>query len=241
MATESRMVDIPLCSPTAGAKAELPGVPRLRFRDFKFQQRHICVAISIAAGLLFIGVIVGLVLTRTFGRKYVEDAAFLNQDIHWQHTCEPKCSGKFDVPPLLLISLDGFRVEYLTRQLTPAISKILQCGSNATYMYPTFPSKTFPNHLAIVTGLYPESHGIVGSHFMDFNISQEPFTPRTRNPVWFNGEPIWNTAKKHGKKSATFFWPGSEVYINGGRPTFIVNYNSSIAFSKRVDQVKTVK
>lgn len=99
----------------------------------------------------------------------------------------------------------------------------------------------------------PESHGIVGSYFLDFNVSKDPFTPKTTDPAWFNGEPIWNTALKNGKKSATFFWPGSEVIINGllnkqnmflyikkllgGKPTFSVEYNTSIDFSKRVDQV----
>lgn len=76
------------------------------------------------------------------------------------------------MPPLLVISMDGFRADYLSRELTPAVSRILNCGSRADYMYPSYPSKTFPNHFTIVTGLYPETHGIVDNHFVDFDMTE---------------------------------------------------------------------
>ncbi len=54
-------------------------------------------------------------------------------------------------PPLLLISLDGFRADYLYRGHTPVIQKLSECGVHVPYMRPVFPSKTFPNHYAIAT------------------------------------------------------------------------------------------
>uniref|UniRef100_A0A183CEN1 V-SNARE coiled-coil homology domain-containing protein n=1 Tax=Globodera pallida TaxID=36090 RepID=A0A183CEN1_GLOPA len=167
-----------------------------------------------------------------------EDAAFLNKDISWRSSCERKCNAKFDVPPLLLISMDGFRADFLQRGKTEAVSRISQCGATTEYMMPSYPSKTFPNHFTIATGLYPESHGIVDNYFYDEQMPDEKmFARSSRNPAWYIGEPIWNTVAKNGKKSAIFFWPGSEVPIQGIRPTYRYSYNATIPFSKRVDQV----
>ena len=81
--------------------------------------------------------------------------------------------------------------------------------------------KTFPNHYSIVTGLYAESHGIVGNHFFDPEFNEE-YSLGNRNAVsdgkWYGGEPIWITAKKQGRRTACFFWPGSEADIQGMRP-----------------------
>uniref|UniRef100_A0A915CKP6 Uncharacterized protein n=1 Tax=Ditylenchus dipsaci TaxID=166011 RepID=A0A915CKP6_9BILA len=108
-------------------------------------------------------------------------AAFLNQHISWRDKCERKCAGSFDVPPLLLISLDGFRADYLDRELTPAVSRILNCGSQSEYLMPSYPSKTFPNHFTIVTGLYPESHGIVDNYFMDLTMEEQYFSRKSKD------------------------------------------------------------
>ncbi|KAI1702946.1 type I phosphodiesterase / nucleotide pyrophosphatase domain-containing protein [Ditylenchus destructor] len=177
-----------------------------------------------------------LVIVTVKRSRQVEDAAFLNQHISWRDKCERKCAGNFDVPPLLLISMDGFRADYLNRELTPAVSRILNCGSRADYMMPSYPSKTFPNHYSIVTGLFPESHGIVDNYFMDTEMEGKYFSRQMINGNWYKGEPIWNTVAKNGKKSATFFWPGSEVPIQGIQPTYRYTFNSSLPFSKRVDQ-----
>ena len=54
-------------------------------------------------------------------------------------------------PPLLIISLDGFRADYLDRDLTPNIQSFASDGVQAAYMTPAYPSLTFPNHFTIVT------------------------------------------------------------------------------------------
>uniref|UniRef100_A0A663M5Z8 Ectonucleotide pyrophosphatase/phosphodiesterase 1 n=1 Tax=Athene cunicularia TaxID=194338 RepID=A0A663M5Z8_ATHCN len=111
-----------------------------------------------------------------------------------------------------------------------------KCGTYTSSMRPVYPSKTFPNHYSIVTGLYPESHGIIDNKMYDpkrnasFTLkSEEKF-----NPQWYQGQPIWLTAMYQGLKAGTFFWPGSDVAVNGTFPSLYENYNSSIPFEERV-------
>ncbi|VDM26164.1 unnamed protein product [Toxocara canis] len=171
--------------------------------------------------LTIIAAIVGAVVTavilviilRLPKFENLDDETFLNKDRHWQ-------SGK--LPPLLLISMDGFQAGYLERELTPAIARIYECGSHAKYMYPSYPSKTFPNHYTIVTGLYPESHGIVDNSIYDEQVTDSE---------------IWNTVSKNNRKSAVFYWPGSEVSIQGLPPTYRMPYNRTTPFSTRIEGV----
>uniref|UniRef100_A0A8C9XN80 Ectonucleotide pyrophosphatase/phosphodiesterase 2 n=1 Tax=Sander lucioperca TaxID=283035 RepID=A0A8C9XN80_SANLU len=134
----------------------------------------------------------------------------------WVHGgCEeiksPECPAGFIRPPLIMLSVDGFRASYLKKgnSVTPNIHKLSECGTSAPYMRPVYPSKTFPNLYTLATGLYPESHGIVGNTMHDpvFNAT---FSLRTReklNHRWWGGQPIWITAEKQGVKAASFFWP----------------------------------
>src|SRR5688572_22089231 len=95
-------------------------------------------------------------------------------------------------------------------------------GVRAEALVPSFPSKTFPNHYTLVTGLYPGHHGIVGNAMRDPR-SGRTFTMQNRAEVsdamWWGGTPIWNTVQRAGRPSAAMFWPGSEAPIGGIRPT----------------------
>ncbi|XP_053502478.1 ectonucleotide pyrophosphatase/phosphodiesterase family member 1 isoform X1 [Ictalurus furcatus] len=150
----------------------------------------------------------------------------------------PQCPESFSKPPLILISLDGFRAEYLKvygGQL-PTISKLRKCGTSTKYMRPAYPTKTFPNHYTIVTGLYPESHGIVDNKMYDV-IHNATFSLKGNekfNAFWYHGEPVWLTAMNNNLKSGTFFWPGSDVAIKGKFPNLHKKYNESIPFESRV-------
>nr|ABY79123.1 ectonucleotide pyrophosphatase/phosphodiesterase 1 (predicted) [Callithrix jacchus] len=151
---------------------------------------------------------------------------------------EPQCPEGFEMPPTLLFSLDGFRAEYLHTWggLLPVISKLKKCGTYTKNMRPVYPTKTFPNHYSIVTGLYPESHGIIDNKMYDpkMNASFSLKSKEKFNPEWYKGEPIWLTAKYQGLKSGTFFWPGSDVEINGIFPDIYKMYNGSIPFEERI-------
>lgn len=145
-----------------------------------------------------------------------------------------------DRVPLILISLDGFRNDYLDRGLTPQLSALARSGVRAAAMRPVFPSKTFTNHYTIVTGLLPKHHGIVSNTMYDpemkswFRISD---TSAVRDPAWWGGEPIWVTAHRQGLLSASYFWVGSEAPIGGVRPTYWKPYVHMTPHEERVRQV----
>ncbi|MCC5940535.1 MAG: alkaline phosphatase family protein [Balneolaceae bacterium] len=145
--------------------------------------------------------------------------------------------------PVLLISIDGFMNEYIDRNDTPNFDHFLAEGVQAEYLIPAFPTKTFPTHWTIATGLHTENHGIIANSFYDYELeSRFSFGPPDDSPNderWWGGEPIWITAETQGLTSATFFWPGSEASINGVQSTKWVDYDGSVPDSTRIDSVMT--
>ncbi|XP_068094067.1 autotaxin isoform X2 [Hyperolius riggenbachi] len=126
---------------------------------------------------------------------------------------QPECPAGFVRPPLIIFSVDGFRASYMKEgpDIMPNIYKLRTCGTHAPYMRPVYPTKTYPNLYTLATGLYPESHGIVGNSMYD-PVFDANFSLRSReryNSRWWGGQPIWITAAKQGVKSATFFWPSA--------------------------------
>lgn len=143
-------------------------------------------------------------------------------------------------PTLILISIDGFRADYLARYPHPTLDTLAQEGVRARWMTPSYPSLTFPNHYTIATGLYPEHSGIVSNDIYDpgfdavFGMSKRD---EVRNGRWWGGEPIWITAERQGQKASATFWPGSEAEIKGTRPTFFKPYDDKVTPADRVDAV----
>lgn len=141
---------------------------------------------------------------------------------------------------LIIISMDGFRWDYTDSVHTPNFDKIAQKGIKAESMQVSFPSKTFPNHYTLVTGLVPNNHGIVNNTFYAPEYD-EIYSIRDREKVkngkFYGGEPIWNTAEKQGLKSASFFWVGSEADVQSMRPSYYKTYDHDFPFRQRVDSV----
>jgi predicted AlkP superfamily pyrophosphatase or phosphodiesterase len=141
---------------------------------------------------------------------------------------------------VLLVSIDGFRWDYFQKTATPNLDRIAREGLKAKALIPVFPTMTFPAHYSMVTGLHPEQHGIVGNTIRDEKIGRE-FNLRSREVMqdtrWWGGEPIWLTAQRQGLKSATCFWPGTDVEIAGGRPTYWLPFDGSMPNEKRIAQV----
>lgn len=143
-------------------------------------------------------------------------------------------------PTVVLVSLDGFRWDYLDLVRPPNLLRIAKRGVRAEGLIPVFPSKTFPAHYTIVTGLYPGHHGIVSNDMRDPEIEDEFHLSNRKaveDPRWWGGEPIWATAEKHGLTSAAMFWPGSEAPVGGTQPTYWHRYDGGVSYRERVDQV----
>ncbi len=141
---------------------------------------------------------------------------------------------------LILISLDGFRWDYVEKYKPPHLSNFINNGVKAESLIPSFPSKTFPNHYTIATGMYPDKHGILGNSFYS-NKKNLTYKIRNREMVedgtFYGGDPIWVQADKANMVSASYFFVGSEADVQGIRPTYYKKYDGKIKNEVRVAQV----
>ena len=143
-------------------------------------------------------------------------------------------------PHVLLISIDGYRHDYNSLYRPPALLKFAQKGVAAKSLIPVFPTLTFPNHLSLVTGLYPGRHGIVGNSFYapdlgkPFNISggESP-----KNPRFYSGTPLWVLASQNQMVSAVYFWPGNEAPIAGHLASHYRAYDRSVTPAQQIEQI----
>ncbi|MDA3821666.1 MAG: ectonucleotide pyrophosphatase/phosphodiesterase [Bacteroidales bacterium] len=139
---------------------------------------------------------------------------------------------------VILVSIDGCRWDYPDMYDTPNLLEMAENGVKAERVISSFPTKTFPNHYSIATGLYPDHHGIVNNSFyapdldLLYRIGNRDMV---MNPDFYGGEPIWNTAEKQNVRSASFFWVGSEAPIDGMQPTYWKPYDGKLSFESRVD------
>ncbi|XP_028252787.1 ectonucleotide pyrophosphatase/phosphodiesterase family member 1 isoform X2 [Parambassis ranga] len=223
---------------TAEQAASLFGTPEVESQRNNTGNRR-CNHCKIITGVLLLCLLVVILAVVIFplkNRNETESGIWLQETS--EEVQQPKCPPGFSRPPLILVSLDGFRAEYLKDHSShlPVINKLRNTGTTTPYLRPVYPTKTFPNHYSIVTGLYPESHGIVGNKMYDvtrdayFSLKNE----EKLNPKWYQGEPVWITAMRQKLRAASFFWPGSDVAINGTFPTFYKLYDQSLAFETRV-------
>jgi predicted AlkP superfamily pyrophosphatase or phosphodiesterase len=141
---------------------------------------------------------------------------------------------------VVLVSFDAFRWDYDKLYKTPNLNDLAARGVKADRLIPSFPTKTFPNHYSIATGLYPDHHGIIDNSFaapdlgLFYRISDRT---AVENPAFYGGEPVWVTAEKQGVKSASFFWVGSEIPVEGKHPTYWKKYDETVTYEARIDTV----
>jgi len=143
-------------------------------------------------------------------------------------------------PTVILVSIDGFRADYFELHKPPTLNALANKGVRARWMKPVYPTKTFPAHYSIVTGLYPDNHGLIENNMFDterglsFGLANRQ---AVQDPRWWGGEPIWNTAQKQGQIAAAYFWPGTETAIGGMQPKFWKDYDGKVPNDTRVDTV----
>ncbi len=160
------------------------------------------------------------------------------------------CSGKKNVEKdtgsetldsyVLVVSFDGFRWDYSNLYDTPNFDQLEESGVKAEHLISSFPTKTFPNHYTLATGLYPDHHGIINNSFYASELEgiyRIKATEMVTNPDAYFGEPLWVTAEKQGVKSASYFWVGSEAPIMGISPSYWEIYDGRVPYLSRVDQV----
>ena len=144
-------------------------------------------------------------------------------------------------PLVMLIGIDGFRADYLERGFAPNLQAMANQGLQARGLVPVFPSLTFPNHLSLVTGVHPGGHGIVNNTMRD-PMREQRFqlgaSDVIRDPFWWSeATPIWISLRQQGKRSATLFWPGSDVQIKGFYPDDWLAYQHGMPHQQRIEQL----
>ena len=141
---------------------------------------------------------------------------------------------------LVILSMDGFRWDFPEMVDTPNLDSIAKAGVKAEAIRSAFPSKTFPNHYTMATGLYPDNHGIVNNNFYDpetGTVFSMNHNPTRMDPYYYGGEPVWVTAEKQDVRTASLFWVGSEIPIKGIRPSIWKYYEHNFPFEQRIDTV----
>lgn len=141
-------------------------------------------------------------------------------------------------PYVVLVSLDGFRYDYAEKYGATHLLDLAKAGASAE-LIPSYPSITFPNHISIVTGMYPEHHGIVANTFFDPARQQEySMRQAPTEGDWLQAKPLWVIAEEQQMKTATMFWPMSDAEIGGVRPSYWYKYDGSVPDEERVARVE---
>ena len=136
-----------------------------------------------------------------------------------------------------MLSIDGCRWDYPEIADMPHLDYMHKQGVKAESLIPAYPTKTFPNHYTMATGLYPDHHGIVQNNFYDPELEVH-FTMGNRalveDSVFWEGEAIWETAEKQGVRTASFYWVGSETNERY-HPSIRKYFDDEVPFATRVD------
>ncbi|XP_043856840.1 ectonucleotide pyrophosphatase/phosphodiesterase family member 5 [Dromiciops gliroides] len=141
---------------------------------------------------------------------------------------------------VLLVSFDGFRWDYIYKVPTPHFDFIMDHGVYVKQVTNVLVTTTYPNHYTLVTGLYPESHGIIANDMYD-SIRNKTFSLEDMkiydSEFWEDAVPIWITNQIAGHDTGAAMWPGTDVKIHEEFPTYYMPYNESVSFEDRVTRL----
>ncbi|KAL1517368.1 hypothetical protein ABEB36_001138 [Hypothenemus hampei] len=141
-------------------------------------------------------------------------------------------------PILIVVSYDAFRYNFFESEELPNMEEVRHRGVYADHLINVFPTKTFPNHHTIATGLYTEVHGVIGNSFYD------PLLKRivTISPDMYNYNdnviPIWrlNEDFEDERYSGSMMWPGGDFFYQNKAITWSMPFHSGSDWYKRIDQ-----
>jgi len=141
---------------------------------------------------------------------------------------------------VVLVSFDAFRWDYQDLYNTPNLDEMEKRGVKVEELIPSFPTKTFPNHYTLATGLHPGRHGVVSNTFYapDLDLMYRMGDrSAVENGAFYGGEPMWVTASKQGLITGSYYWVGSEAPVKGIQPTYWKPFDDSVPFASRIDSV----
>ena len=113
---------------------------------------------------------------------------------------------------VVVVSMDGVRHDFIDDGPLPALERMQREGARAERLTPVYPSNTFPGHVSIATGTWPDVHGIIDNHFEDAERGTYRYEADAN---WIRAEPLWAAAERQGVPAAAYFWVGSETDWNG--------------------------
>jgi predicted AlkP superfamily pyrophosphatase or phosphodiesterase len=189
--------------------------------------------------------VLALGLAAAAAQQPAEPEAHAAVVIHTEHG--PNSAEALKAHYVVLVSLDGFRWDYTKKY---GAAHLLALGRQGVWapegMLPSYPSLTFPNHYAIVTGFYPEHNGLVANSFLDEQRQADGKVARyaignakaVTDGSFYSGVPLWSLAEKQGMRTACLFWPGSEAEIAGERPTDYLKFDDEVDEMARIERVK---
>ena len=138
---------------------------------------------------------------------------------------------------LVLVSIDGFRWDYLDWPQATNMRSIAAEGSRVTKLRTVYPSKTFPGHLSIATGLHPTQHGVIDNYFCRSDRTDCYSMGKGRkDPSWLAGTPLWTLVEQQGGRASTFFWPESDAAFAGVLPSDYRAFDRRVPHRERVQQ-----
>ena len=146
--------------------------------------------------------------------------------------------GAASANTLVLVSIDGFRWDYLDRSEASVMRSLANKGTRVMKLRTVYPSKTFPAHLSLATGLRPTGHGVVDNYFCR-NDRPDCYNMGNgrKDPDWLSGIPLWTLVEMQGGRASTFFWPESDAKFSGILPTDYRAYDGRTPHADRVNQV----
>ncbi len=123
-------------------------------------------------------------------------------------------------PILVMISVDGLRPDYVTAAdahhlKVPALRALLRDGAFADGVQGVVPTVTYPSHTTLLTGVWPDRHGIFANTLFD---------PQRIDRSWYwyaediRVPTLWDAAARAGWSTAAIQWPVSV----GARVTWTV-------------------